>query len=130
MGNSPISAGNTIRFILIFVINPLKFLRRRFIWPESSMLLLRTKIRDTISARDNVFGYTIDLAMEMIIGLGGKPNKTLNETAPKIKLWPNDSFFRIKKSTKTNTMIIRIIAGICSKIAIQYQFNSNVIILK
>jgi len=84
------------------------------------MLLLRTKISETMSARDKVLGYTIDWAIDPIIALGCNPNKTLNKIAPSRKAFPNDSLFLIKKSTNINTIKTLIMAGICCKTGILF----------
>jgi hypothetical protein len=69
-------------------------------------------------AKANVFGYTIDAAMDPATALGRSPNKTLNKTAPIRKAFPKDSFFRIKKSTRTNTIMTLTMAGMWSIIDI------------
>jgi hypothetical protein len=49
------------------------------------MLLLRINISATMKARDNVFGYTIDSAIDPIMALGSNPKNKLNDIAPSRK---------------------------------------------
>jgi hypothetical protein len=76
------------------------------------MLLLRIKMSETMRARDNVFGKIIDSNMDLIMSLGSSSNKRLSNTAPEMNAWPSDSFFRIRKSKKTNTIVTRSMAGV------------------
>jgi len=79
------------------------------------MLLLRTNIKETITARVSVLGYTIDAAMEPIMAGGRSPKKMLNETDPSRKAFPKDSFFLMKNRTSINTIPTLTMAGICCR---------------
>jgi hypothetical protein len=76
------------------------------------MLLLRIKMRETITAMDTVFGSITEKAMDLSMVWGLNPNKRLKEMAPSINALPRDSFRLMHMTTRIKTIRIRRIAGV------------------
>ena len=105
-------AGKIVRFRRGLDTSPRKLVKRRCICPAFSMLLLKIRIRPTISARETVFGSSKDPATELARVRGLSPKRTPKAIAPSRKAFPRDSFLRMAMSTSTNTMATRSSAGI------------------
>ena len=86
----------------------------RCIWPASSILLLRTRMRETTAAIDRVLGSVMDAKMDVKVALGFNPNKKLKNSVPNKKALPSESFFRMHINTSKKIIIILIMAGMCS----------------
>jgi hypothetical protein len=76
------------------------------------MELLRTRIRDTITAKARVWGDMTEKIMDLPMAHGFIPKNTPMQTAPRKKAWPRDRFFRTQTITMEKTMNRRIKAGI------------------
>jgi hypothetical protein len=89
------------------------------------MLLLRIKMRDTITAMDTVFGSITEKTMDLSMVWGLNPNKRLKEIAPSINALPRDSFRLMHMTTRIKTIMIRRRAGMLAKIDIFLFFQEK-----
>ena len=82
------------------------------------MLLLRIRMRHTITAMDTVFGSITENAIDLSMVRGLNPNKRLKEIAPSINALPRDSFRLMHMTTRIKTIMIRRMAGMLLKMDI------------
>jgi len=129
MGRRPIRAGKTIMFKRGLLTRPRKLVTRRCIWPASSMLWLSTRISETITAKDNAFGYVIAIRTDRAIGRGRKPKINPNAMAPNKNALPSDSFFLMAMRTRTKSIDTRTMAGIPSSIAPSNSYRDPSLVL-
>jgi hypothetical protein len=92
------------------------------------MLLLRIRMRDTITAMDTVLGSITEKAIDLSMVWGLNPNKRLKEIAPSINALPRDSFRLMHMTTRIKTIKIRRMAGIWANISISMFFLEKEII--
>jgi len=86
------------------------------------MLLLRIRMRETMMARSNVFGYITDNTAVLPMAFGPNPNSTPRNIAPIRKAFPKERCFLIQMRMKTKTRKILIMAEMCSMNSISYQY--------